>query len=30
MQPPNLLAQHAILCQFADMMAFPVSEQVCQ
>lgn len=27
---PNLLAQHAICCQCADMMAFPVSEQACQ
>lgn len=26
----NLLAQHAICCQCADMMAFPVSEQGCQ
>lgn len=28
--PTNLLAQHAICCQGADMMAFAVSEQHCQ
>lgn len=28
--PTNQLAQHAICCQCADMMAFPVSEQGCQ
>lgn len=28
--PTNLLVQHAICCQGADMRAFPVGEQRCQ